>query len=91
MDSDKAAPRVPWAELVAMTPEVIRESLPVVPWSLRKLWALELPARHVAVADLGRLVVLDGFHRLLKAATEGRAEVDAIVLSQADLELICGS
>ena len=37
----------------------------------------------------GRLVVLDGVHRLLKAALEGRAAIDAMVLSQEDLESIC--
>ncbi|WP_433476127.1 hypothetical protein ACQPZP_03240 [Spirillospora sp. CA-142024] len=37
----------------------------------------------------GRLVVLDGFHRLLKADIEGRVEVEAMVLSPADLESIC--
>lgn len=125
-----------------MTPEVIRETLPAVPWSLRRLWLLDLPVRPVLVEELarlfdlplwqmngtrfqvsprqvrddpagfpdhlkrvmasdlrypihlveykGRLVVLDGFHRLLKAAIEGRREIDAMVLSQQDLEAICG-
>jgi hypothetical protein len=30
----------------------------------------------------GRLVVLDGFHRLLQTAMEGRPEIDAMVLSR---------
>lgn len=37
----------------------------------------------------GRLVILDGFHRLLKAAMEGREEVDAMVLSEGDLKAVC--
>jgi hypothetical protein len=39
MSSDRAAPRVSWDALVAMTPEVIRQALPVVPWNIRKLSA----------------------------------------------------
>jgi len=33
--------------------------------------------------------VLDGFHRLVKAAREGRAEINAMVLSPEDLAAIC--
>jgi hypothetical protein len=39
----------------------------------------------------GRLVTLDGYHRLLKTAMEGRPEIDAMVLSRQDLESICRS
>jgi hypothetical protein len=52
MDSDRAAPRVSRDELLAMTPEIIRQALPKVPWDIRKLWALDRPVRRVAVADL---------------------------------------
>jgi hypothetical protein len=124
-----------------MTPAVIRDTLPMVPWNIRKLWELDLPVRRVPVAELawlfglplwqldgvrfqvsprqvrddpagfpdhlrrvlacdlshpihlvehnGRLVVLDGFHRLLKTALEGHAEIDAMELSAADLASIC--
>lgn len=124
-----------------MTPKVIRETLPMVAWSMARLQGLDLPARQVAVEELawlfdlplwqmngtrfqvspsqvradparfpdhmrrvmasdlgypihlvehrGRLVVLDGYHRLLKAAIESRAEIDAVILSQQDLESIC--
>jgi hypothetical protein len=141
VSSDRAAPRVYWDELVAMTPDVIRQTLPMVPWKIDKLWALELPVQRVAVGDLawlldlplwqkngtrfqvspaqvradpgrfpdhlrramasdleqpihlvkhnGRLVVLDGYHRLLRAVIEGRPEIDAMVLSQRELESIC--
>ena len=141
MSSDRAAPRVSWDQLVAMTPPVIRQTLPMVPWNIRKLHSLDLPIQPVAVDDLawlfdlplwqdngtrfqvspaqvradpagfpdhmrrvmasglqhpihlvehnGRLVVLDGYHRLLKAAIQGHAQIEAMVLSQQDLQSIC--
>lgn len=141
MGSDRVAPRVTRDELLAMMPGVLRETLPLVPWKIERLWRLELPVRRIAVQELawlldlplwqlngerfrvtprqvwddpqrfpdhlrrvmasdleypihlvehkGRLVVLDGFHRLLKASIEGRAEVEAMVLSQSDLESVC--
>ncbi|MFD0690901.1 ParB N-terminal domain-containing protein [Actinomadura fibrosa] len=128
-------------ELLAMMPEVLKQTLPLVPWKIERLWRLELPVRRVAVQELawlfdlplwqlngerfrvaprqvrddpqrypdhlrrvmasdlnypihlvehnGRLVVLDGFHRLLKASIEGRTEVEAVVLSPTDLRSIC--
>jgi hypothetical protein len=143
MDSDRAAPRVSRDELLAMTPQIIRQALPMLFWDIRRLWALDRPVRPVPVADLawlldlplwqlngvrfqispnrvraepgrfpdhlrrvmgadlghpihlvqhnGRLVVLDGFHRLLKAAIQSRDNIDAITLSQPDLESICGT
>ena len=42
------------------------------------------------VEHTGRLVVLNGYHRLLKAAIEGRPEIEAVALSSQDLESICG-
>lgn len=39
----------------------------------------------------GRLVILDGFHRLLKAVLEGRVEVEAMVLYDRDLKAISSS
>jgi hypothetical protein len=124
-----------------MTPEVIRQTFPMVPWDMAGLRALSLPVQRVAVQDLawqfdlplwqlngvrfqvsprqvrddpdrfpdhlgrvmasdlrhpihlvrhsGQLVVLDGFHRLLKAALQGHAQIDGMALSQEDLELIC--
>jgi hypothetical protein len=130
-------------ELLAATPEVVRETLPQVPWRIGRLWRLELPVQRIAVSELtwlfelplwqlngerfqvtprqvrdeperfpdhlqrvmasdlrfpihlvahnGRLVVLDGFHRLLKASIQGRREIDAMVLSQVDLKSVCSS
>lgn len=126
-----------------MRPEIVRQTLPMVPWDIYKLWALDLPIRRLAVEELvwlldlpvwgkagvrfrvspaqvradpdkfrkhlrramaadleypihlvehkGRLVILDGYHRLLKAAMQGRREIDAMVLSQQDFDSICGS
>jgi ParB-like nuclease domain len=141
VSSDRAAPAVSWEQLVAMTPQVIRQAVPMVPWNVRKLHSLDLPIQPVAVDDLawlfdlplwqkngtrfqvspaqvradpakfadhmrrvmasglehpihliehnGRLVVLDGYHRLLKAAIQGRAQIEAMVLSQQNLRSIC--
>jgi hypothetical protein len=126
-----------------MAPEVMRQTLPMAPWDIYKLWALDLPIRRLAVEELAwlldlpvwgkdgirfrvspaqvradpdrfgkhlrrvmasdlehpihlvghksRLIILDGYHRLLKAAMEGRREIDAMVLSQQDFDSICGS
>lgn len=141
MSNDRAAPSVSWDRLIAITPPVIRQTLPMVPWNLHRLHILDLPIQPVAVDDLawlfglplwqkngarfqvspaqvraeparfpdhmrrvmasdlehpihlvkhnGRLVVLDGYHRLLKAAIQGRAQIEAMVLSQQDLQSIC--
>jgi hypothetical protein len=138
---DRAAPAVPRDQLIAMTPPVIRQTLPMAPWNIRKLHSLDLPVQPVAVDDLawlfslplwqddgtrfqvspaqvrahparfpdhmrrvmaadldhpihlvehnGRLVVLDGYHRLLKAAIQGCAHIEAMVLSAQDLQSIC--
>jgi hypothetical protein len=43
------------------------------------------------VEHKGRLVVLDGYHRLLKATIQGRREIDGMVLNQQDFDSICGS
>jgi hypothetical protein len=141
MSRDRAAPKVSWDQLVAMTPPVIRQALPIVPWNIHQLHSLDLPTQPVAVdglawlfdlplwqdngtrfqvspaqvradparfpdhmrrvmaADLnhpvhlvehnGHLVVLDGYHRLLKAAIQGHAQIQAMILSQQDLQSIC--
>jgi hypothetical protein len=143
VSSDRTAPDVPWDQLIAMTPPMIRQTLPIVPWNIHRLHSLDLPIQPVAVDDLawllglplwqdngtrfqispaqvrahpdkfpdhmrrvmavdlehpihlvehnGRLVVLDGYHRLLKAAIQGRAQIEAMVLSQHDLQSICTS
>jgi len=142
-EQDRAARQAAWDEFVALRPEVVRRTLPMVPWDIYKLWALDLPVRRLAVEELAwllelplwrkdgirfrvspaqvraepnrfgghmrrvmasdlaypihlvghksRLVVLDGYHRLLKATIEGRREIEAMVLSQRDFDSICGS
>jgi len=56
---------------------------------MRRVLAADL-ARPIHLADHhGRLVILDGYHRLLKAAIQGRARIDAMALSAADLRSIC--
>jgi hypothetical protein len=52
VSSGRAAPEVSWDELVAMTPQVIRQTLPIVPWNIQKLWALDLPVQRVPVEGL---------------------------------------
>ena len=49
---DRVAPDVSRGELWALTPQVIRDALPDVPWSLQRLHALDLPVVQVPVADL---------------------------------------
>jgi len=120
-----------------MTPPVIRQTLPMVPWNIHKLHQLDLAVQAVAVDDLAwlfdlplwqdngrrfqvsptqvradparvpghmsrvmasnlqhpihvaehnrRLVVLDGYHRLLKAAIQGHAQIEAMIPSQQGL------
>jgi hypothetical protein len=124
-----------------MTPPVIRQTLPMVPWNIHKLHQLDLAVQPVAVDGLawlfdlplwqdngrrfqvspaqvradparfpdhmsrvmasnlqhpihlaehnGRLVALDGYHRLLKAAIQGHAQIEAMILSRQDLQSIC--
>jgi hypothetical protein len=141
VSSDRAALSVSWDQLVAMTPPVIRQTLPMIPWNIHQLHRLDLPIQPVAVDSLawllglplwqdngtrfqispaqvradparfpdhmrrvmasdlrhpihlvehrGRLVVLDGYHRLLKAAIQGSVQIEAMVLSQQDLQSVC--
>ena len=39
-----------------MTPQVIWVTLPMVPWNIGKLWALELPVRQVEGPGAGLAV-----------------------------------
>jgi hypothetical protein len=72
-----------------VSPRRVRDDPAGFPDHLRRVMASDLGRPIHLVEHNGRLVVLDGFHRLLKAALEGRAEIDAMVLSQEDLESIC--
>jgi hypothetical protein len=50
--------KVSWEELLVVTPEVIREALRMVPWSIQELWRLEIPVQQVAVRELTWLLDL---------------------------------
>jgi hypothetical protein len=136
--ADRSAPDVSFDELLAMTPEPMREVFPQTHWQLGKLWALDLRVEPVEVADLlwmfdlplwqlngerfkvtpnqvaatpmnfrphyervmdadldfpihlvayrGRLVVLDGLHRLLKAHFLRRRWIEAKIATAAQLQ-----
>jgi hypothetical protein len=70
-------------------PRQVRDDPARFPDHMNRVMATDLRYPIHLVEHRGRLVVLDGFHRLLKAAIEGRPEIDAMVLSQEDLEAIC--
>jgi hypothetical protein len=136
--ADRSAPGVSFDELLAMTPDSMREVFPQTHWQLGKLWALDLRVEPVEVADLlwmfdlplwqlngerfkvtpnqvaatpmnfrphyervmdadldfpihlvayrGRLVVLDGVHRLLKAHFLRRRWIEAKIATAAQLQ-----
>lgn len=56
---------------------------------LRRVLAADLRFPVHVVGHRGRLVILDGYHRLAKATIEDRREIDAMVLSDADLDGLC--
>jgi len=136
--ADRSAPDVSFDELLAMTPDSMRDVFPQTHWQLGKLWALDLRVEPVEVADLlwmfdlplwqlngerfkvtpnqvaatpmnfrphyervmdadldfpihlvayrGRLVVLDGVHRLLKAHFLRRRWIEAKIATAAQLQ-----
>ena len=135
--ADRTAPEVSFEELLAMTPDSMRDVFPPTRWQLGKLWALDLRVEPVEVADLlwmfdlplwqlngerfkvspnqvaatpmnfrphyqrvmdadldfpinlvayrGRLVVLDGVHRLLKAHFLRRRWIEATIATATQL------
>ena len=136
--ADRTAPAVSFEDLLAMTPESMRDVFPPTRWQLGKLWALDLRVEPVEVADLlwmfdlplwqlngerfkvtpnqvaatpmnfrphyqrvmdadldfpihlvayrGRLVVLDGVHRLLKAHFLRRRWIEATIATATQLQ-----
>jgi hypothetical protein len=136
--ADRTTPAVSFEDLLAMTPESMRDVFPPTRWQLGKLWALDLRVEPVEVADLlwmfdlplwqlngerfkvtpnqvaatpmnfrphyqrvmdadldfpvhlvayrGRLVVLDGVHRLLKAHFLRRRWIEAKIATAAQLQ-----
>lgn len=74
-----------------VSPRQVWEDPNGFPDHLRRVMASDLRYPIHLVEHNGRLVVLDGFHRLLKAVIQGRQEIYAMVLSRADLESVCAS
>lgn len=72
-----------------VSPRQVRDDPARYPDHLNRVLNADLRYPIHLVEHHGRLVVLDGFHRLLKASLEGRSEVDAKVLSDHDLKAIC--
>jgi len=72
-----------------VSPRQVRDDPAGFPEHLARVLASDPRYPIHLVEHRGRLVVLDGFHRLLKAAIEGRTEIDAMVLSREDLDAIC--
>ncbi|MBR7834413.1 hypothetical protein KDL01_14150 [Actinospica durhamensis] len=71
-----------------VSPRAVREDPERYPDHLNRAMASDLRYPVHLVKYRGRLVVLDGFHRLLKAVLEGRTEIDAMVVSGTDLKAI---
>jgi hypothetical protein len=72
-----------------VNPRQVRADPARLPDHLRPVIESDLAHPIHLVEHRGRLVVLDGFHRLLKANTEDRPRVSAVVLSEEDLESLC--
>ncbi len=71
-----------------VSPRAVRDDPARFPDHLNRAMAADLRYPVHLVEYRGRLVVLDGFHRLLKAAVQGHTEIDAMVLSDEDLKAI---
>jgi hypothetical protein len=56
---------------------------------MRRVMASDLEHPFVWSTTTGRLVVQDGYHRLLKAAIQGYVQIEAGPISQQDLRSIC--
>lgn len=60
------------------------------PDHLRRVRSADLAYPVHAVRHHGRMVLLDGYHRLARAVLEARPRVEAVVLSLADLDTLSG-
>jgi hypothetical protein len=72
-----------------VSPAQVRADPARFPDHMRRVLASDLQHPIHLVQHNGRLVVLDGCHRLLKAAIQGHAQIEAMVLSPQDLQSIC--
>jgi hypothetical protein len=71
-----------------VSPAQVRDDPAGFPDQMRRVMAADLRYPIHLVEHRGRRVVLDGFHRLLRAAIEGQADIAAVELSRQDLESI---
>jgi hypothetical protein len=71
-----------------VSPQQVRDDPAAYPDQMRRALASDLRYPIHLVEHNGRRVVLDGFHRLLKATIEGRTEIEAMTLTRRDLESI---
>lgn len=84
--ADRAAPDLTWDELVGSMPAAADPVRYAAHYERVMDCDLDYPIHLVEYR--GRLVVLDGNHRLLKASFLRRRWVEAHVLTEADLESI---
>lgn len=72
-----------------VAPRQVLDAPDQFPDHLRRVRAADLSYPVHVIRHRGRLVILDGFHRLAKAMLEGRQEIEAMVLSATDLHSVC--
>ena len=72
-----------------VSPRMVRNDSARFPEHLQRAQGADLSFPIHTVWHLGRLVVLDGFHRLVKASMQGLETIPAMVLSAQDLLSIC--
>lgn len=71
-----------------VTPAAVAADPESYPRHYQRVMTSDLSYPIHCVDHQGRLVVLDGVHRLLQAYIRGRTTVDAMILSSADLDAI---
>lgn len=71
-----------------LTPAAVAADPGQYPHHYERVMAADLGCPIHCVEHQGRLVVLDGVHRLLQAQTRGHAVIDAMILTASDLDRI---
>ncbi|WP_018349107.1 hypothetical protein [Longispora albida] len=71
-----------------VTPRQVQRSPEAFPHHLARVQAADLAYPVHIVTHHGRPVILDGFHRLLKAALENRTTIPAMVLTDAQFSAL---
>ena len=84
--------------LIDQVPEVLKPYILDFLWDMEKLHQLELPTEMVQIADLqhpiiardqnDRLVIMDGVHRLLKAAMLGNDQIKVDFFGEQHIPLV---